>query len=152
MQVVNFVPFGVALIFFAVGLHRGLAGDSKVGPALLAVAGVAMVLAGFKTDPDISAGPQSWHGMIHGFAYLLFVFSLLPAFFFLWWRMRRDPQWLGHGVYTVVTGIYMVILFLTPWPSSFYFFLALMVAWVEVLALRLRSKAGGATVGRATPA
>lgn len=138
LQIANFVLFGLALILFAVGLHRGLAGGSKVGPALLAFVGAAMVFAGFKTDPDISGGPQSWHGWIHGIAYLLFVFSLLPAFFFLWWRMRRDPLWRGHGLFTLITGITMVILFLTPWPLSFYFFLALMLVWVEVVALRLR--------------
>jgi predicted cobalt transporter CbtA len=65
--------------------------SSTVGPALLVLAGVAMMLAGFKTDPDLSGGPQIWHGLIHGLAYFLFVFSLLPAFFLLWWRFRRDP-------------------------------------------------------------
>jgi hypothetical protein len=50
-----------------------------------------MMLAGFKTDSDLSGGPQTWHGLIHGLAYFLFVFSLLPAFFLLWWRFRRDP-------------------------------------------------------------
>lgn len=151
VQVANFVLFGMALIFFSVGMHRGLAGGSKAGPALLAVAGVAMVLAGFKTDPDISDGPQSWHGMIHGVAYLLLVFSLLPAFFFLWWRMRKDPLWRGHGVYTLITGVLMVVLFLTPWSTSFYLFLALMLVWVEVLALRLLSLAGKTTAGRISP-
>lgn len=145
LQVANFVLFGLALILFAVGLHRGLAGDSKVGPALLAVVGVAMVLAGLKTDPDISGGPQSWHGLIHGIAYLLFVFSLLPSFFFLWWRMRKDPLWRGHGRYTLITGVVMVMLFLTPWSLSFYFFLALMLAWVGVTALRLRSLTANVT-------
>jgi hypothetical protein len=50
-----------------------------------------MMLAGFKTDPDLSGGPQTWHSLIHGLAYFLLVFSLLPAFFLLWWRFRRDP-------------------------------------------------------------
>jgi hypothetical protein len=145
VQVANFVLFGLALILFAVGLHRGLAGGSKAGPALLAVAGVAMVLAGFKTDPDISAGPQSWHGMIHGIAYLLIVFSIPPCFFFLWWRMRKDSRWRGHGLYTLVTGVVMVILFLTPWSVSFYFFLALLLVWVEMMALKLRSLTANAT-------
>ena len=51
------------LTFFAVGLHRGVAArvrGSVVGPALLAVAGIALVLAGFKTDPALSEGPQTW--------------------------------------------------------------------------------------------
>ena len=94
LQVANFVNFGLMLIAFATGLHRGVARggrSSTVGPALLVLAGVAMMLAGFKTAPDLSGGPQTWHGLIHGLAYFLFVFSLLPAFFLLWWRFRRDP-------------------------------------------------------------
>ena len=132
LHVANSVVFGTLLVIFALGLHRGVAGGSKVGPALLAVTGAAFVLSGFKTGPDISGGPQSWHGMIHGIAYLLIVFSLLPSLFFLWWRMRKDPPWRGHGLYTLITGITMVILFLTPGSVSFYFFLALMLAWVGV--------------------
>ena len=143
LHVANSVVFGALLVAFALGFHRGMAGGSRVGPTLLAVTGAAFVLSGFKTDPDISGGPQSWHGLIHGIAYLLIVFSVLPCFFFLWWRMRGDPRWRGHGLYTLLTGVIMVILFLTPWSLSFYFFLALMLAWVEVTALRLRSVSEG---------
>jgi Protein of unknown function (DUF998) len=147
LQVANFVLFGLALIAFAVGLHRGVgrAGrGSSVGPALLILAGVAMVLAGFKTDPDLSAGPRTWHGLVHGLAYLLFVFSLPPAFFFLWWRLRRDPLWRGYGVYTMITGVLYVLLFLRPEPVAFYVLLALILVWVEVMAIRLRSISGDA--------
>jgi hypothetical protein len=150
LHVANSVVFGALLVAFALGLHRGMAGGSKVGPALLAVTGAAFVLSGFKTDPDISGGPQSWHGLIHGIAYLLIVFSLLPSFFFLWWRMRKDPPWRAHGLYTLVTGVIMVVLFLTPWSISFYLFLALMLAWVEAMALRLRSLTAGVAAERGT--
>lgn len=150
LHVANSAVVGALLVVFAFGLHRGMAGGSKVGPALLAVTGAAFVLSGFKTDPDISGGPQSWHGMIHGIAYLLIVFSILPTFFFLWRRMRRDPLWRGHGLYTLITGVAMVVLFLTPWSPSFYFFLALMLVWVEVTALRLRSVTAGITAARGT--
>jgi Protein of unknown function (DUF998) len=150
LHVANSVVFGALLVAFAPGLHRGMAGGSRVGPALLAVAGAAFVLSGFKTDPDISGGPQSWHGLIHGIAYLLIVFSLLPSFFFLWWGMRRDPPWRAHGLYTLVTGVAMVVLFLTPWSLSFYFFLALMLVWVEVTAWRLRSLTADVAAERGT--
>lgn len=83
LQVLNFVLFGLMLIIFAVGLHRGVRASGRfswIGPTLLVLAGIGMVLAGFKTDPDISAGPQTRHGMIHGLTFFLFVLSLLPAF------------------------------------------------------------------------
>ena len=98
-----------------------------------------MVLAGFKTDPDLSGGPQTWHGLIHGLAYFHFIFSLLPAFFFLWWRLRRDPLWRGYYLYTLITGVLYVLLFLRPEPVAFYLFLALILVWIEVMAIRLHS-------------
>lgn len=69
LQVLNFAFFGFTLMVFAIGLHQGvvsLGRASWVGPALLVVAGVAPVLAAFKTDPYLSEGPQTWHGWIHG--------------------------------------------------------------------------------------
>ncbi len=74
----------------------------------------------------------------------------MPSLFFLWWRMRKDHPWRGHGLFTLITGISMVILFLTPWSVSFYFFLASMLAWVGVLALRLRSLTAGVAAERGT--
>jgi hypothetical protein len=144
LQVANFVLFGLTLIAFAVGLHRGVAHGgrgSRIGPALLILAGVAMVLAGFKTDPDLSGGPQTWHGVIHGLAYFLFMFSLLPALFFLWWRLRRDPRWRGYALYTLITGVLYVFLFFRPEPVAFYLFLALILVWIEVMAIQLRISA-----------
>jgi len=149
LQVANFVLFGFMLIAFAVGLHRGVARGgrgSSVGPALLILAGVAMVLAGFRTDPDISGGPQTWHGLIHGLAHFLFILSLLPSFFFLWWRLRRNPLWRGYSLYTLITGMLYVLLFFRPESVAFYLFLALILVWIEVMAIRLRSIVGSASL------
>jgi hypothetical protein len=149
LPVANFILFGFTLIAFAVGIHREVARGgrgSSVGPALLILAGVAMVLAGFKTDPDISGGPQTWHGLIHGLAYFLFVFSLLPAFFFLWWRLRKDPLWRGYSLYTLITGLLYALLFFRPAPVAFYLFLALILVWIEVMAIRLHAIVGGASL------
>jgi hypothetical protein len=151
LQVLNFVLFGLTLIIFAVGLHRGVRASGRfswIGPALLVLAGIGMVLAGFKTDPDISAGPQTWHGMIHGLALFLFVLSLLPAFFFLWWRLRRGPLWRGYALYTLVTGMLYVVLFFIPQQAVFYVWLAVILAWIEVVAIRLRSIVGDASPQR----
>jgi hypothetical protein len=149
LQLANFVIFGLMLIAFATGLHRGVARGGRsatVGPALLVLAGVAMALAGFKTAPDLSGGPQNWHSLIHDLAYFLFVFSLLPAFFLLWCRFRRDPLWRGYGLYTLITGVLYVLLFLSPEPVAFYLLLALILVWMEVMAIQLRFLAGEASL------
>jgi hypothetical protein len=147
LQVLNFIQFGLALMVFAVVLHRGVAArvrGSVIGPVLLVVAGVALVLSAFKTDPSLSGGPQSWHGLIHDLAFLLLVLSLLLAFLLLWWRLRRDPLWRGYDLYTIITAVlYLLLFFLSASQWVFYLFLAVVLAWVEVMAIRLRSVAEG---------
>lgn len=147
LQVLNFILFGLALMLFAVGLHRGVAArvrGSVIGPMLLVVAGVALVLSAFKTDPSLSGGPQSWHGLIHGLAFLLLVLSLLLSFLLLWWRLRTDPLWRGYDLYTIITAVlYVVLFFLSASQWAFYLFLAVVLAWVEVMAIRLRYVAEG---------
>jgi hypothetical protein len=87
MQVLNFAFFGLTLIFFALGLHREVASRGRLswaGPALLAVSGVALILAAFKTDPHLMGGPQTWHGAMHLLAFILLILSFLLSLFF-WW-------------------------------------------------------------------
>jgi hypothetical protein len=147
LQVLNFILFGLALMVFAVGLHRGVAARARgsvIGPMLLMVAGVALVLSAFKTDPSLSGGPQTWHGLIHGLVFLLLVLSLLLSFLLLWWRLRRDPRWRGYDLYTIITAVlYVVLFFRSASQWAFYLFLAVVLAWVEVMAIRLRSVAEG---------
>jgi hypothetical protein len=146
LQVLNFAFFGLTLIFFALGLHRGVASRGRfswAGPALLVVSGVALILAAFKTDPYPMQGLQTWHGAIHFLAFVLLVLSFLLSLFFWWRRLRLDPQWRGYAPYTLFTAIlYVVLLLASPWQWGFYLFLANVLAWVEVMAIHLRSQAG----------
>jgi len=82
LQVFSFAFFGLTLILFALALHRGVAsseGLSVAGPALLVVAGVALVLAAFKTNPHLMQGPQTWHGAIHFVAFSCSSCHSIPA-------------------------------------------------------------------------
>ncbi len=58
VQVLGFFVSGLLLMVFAVGLHHGMAEGSKIGPALLFVAGAAMMLAAFKSDPITREDPE----------------------------------------------------------------------------------------------
>ncbi|HJQ29182.1 MAG TPA: hypothetical protein VJ827_07555 [Rubrobacter sp.] len=76
-------------------------------------AGVALVLAEFKVDPHQSEGPRTWHGWIHLLAFILLVL------FFWWWRLRRDPQWRGYDLYTLIIAIlYVALLFFSVWQGG----------------------------------
>jgi hypothetical protein len=58
-QDLDFAHSGALLAIFAVGLNRGIRGGSKSGPALLLVAGLAMALLAFETDPIKDPGPHT---------------------------------------------------------------------------------------------
>jgi hypothetical protein len=138
VQVGSFVVSGFLLMVFAVGLHFGVSGGrgSRIGPALLFVAGTAMALMAFETDPIRRTGPRTLHGWIHDAAFVLFVIAVLAAFIFLWRRLRKDPSWGGHARYTLVTGVLAALLLLLP-GIAYYLFLLVVLAWFEVTALRL---------------
>ena len=138
-QIANFVVSGFLLCLFALGLHLELStrhASTSPGPALLFVAGVAMSLMGFRTDPIERVGPRSLHGLIHDSAFVVFVLAFLAALFFLWWGLGRDARWRGHARYTLATGILAVLLLLLP-GVAYYLFLVTLLAWIEVTAVRL---------------
>jgi hypothetical protein len=162
LQVANFVFFGVCLISFGFGLNRGVRASGRsswVGPVLDIVAGIAMVLLGFETEPSTSQPPQTVHGWIHALAFLLVALAMVAAFLVLWRRLMRDPLWLGYGPYTLISGVLCVTLlffsfadFPIPGQVAFYLFLVVMLVWIGVIAIRLRSIAMVAPSGRAAPA
>jgi hypothetical protein len=138
-QTANFLISGFLLCLFALGLYLEIATrrtPTAPGPALLFVAGMAMALMGFRTDPIERVGPRSLHGLIHDTAFVVFVFAFLAALFFLWWELRWDARWRGHARYTLATGILAVLLLLLP-GVAYYLFLVTLLAWIEVTAIRL---------------
>jgi Protein of unknown function (DUF998) len=138
IQIANFILSGVLLMLFAAGLHletkngRG----SWMGSASLFVAGAAMALMGFDTDPIRRTGPRTPHGLIHDLAFVFFVVALLAALFFLWWRFREDALWREHARYTLATGVISTLLLLLP-GVAYYLFIGVVLFWFEATALRL---------------
>ena len=138
VQVANFVASGLLLALFALGLHLGMtdAHGSAFGLALLFVAGVAMALMGFETDPIRRVGPRSLHGLIHDAAFVIFVMAFLAALFSLWRRFDANPRWRGHAPYTLATGILAALLLILP-GVAYYLFIVTLLTWIELTAIRL---------------
>ena len=135
-QNASFVLSGTLLALFAAGLHLGMRGGSWIGPALLCVAGAAMALMGFETDPIQSQGPPTLHNLIHDLAFALFVLALLPAFFFLWWRFGEDTLWRDHGRYTFATGMIATLSLFLP-GVAYYLFIAVVLVWISTTGVKL---------------
>ena len=138
VQVASFVVSGLLLAFFSLGLHFGARNGygSPRGPAFLFVAGVAMALMGFETDPIRRIGPRSLHGFIHDAAFVIFILAFLAALLSLWRRFESDPRWRGHARYTLATGILALLLLLLP-GVAYYLFIVTLLIWIEVSAIRL---------------
>lgn len=141
VQVANFVVSGILLMLFAPGLHLGTTHEraSRIGPCLLFVAGMAMTMMGFETDPIRRVGPRTLHGLIHDVAFVLFVVAMLGAVFSLWRRFEKDPRWRDHARYTLATGALAIIFLLLPGVAYYLFILTLLV-WIERTAIRLRNR------------
>jgi hypothetical protein len=150
LQILNFVLLGLLVIAFALGLHRRVSGRAaKLGTGSLMLAGVALVLLGFKTDPALlSTGPQTLSGWIHGSAFVLLTLSLLLTFFLMWWGLREDPLWRKYSWYSLATGIVSVVGFFIPGQIGAYVFLTVILVWMFVMSLRLWSDAEGASAQR----
>jgi hypothetical protein len=144
LQVANFVFLGFALIALGYGLHRGIdGGRAKAGPLLLAIAGVGLILCGFKVEPDLSTPPRTAAGWLHLVGFIIASLALLSSFFVLPRRMRHDHRWQDVGRVTLLTGVVA----LACWAGSFvlpvaqvalYIFFGAVLAWVLVTAIRLR--------------
>ena len=119
MQIVNFCLFGLLTLGFAIGLRRVLrtGPGSLTGPILLFVVGLGLIVAGpFVTDPVLgyppgfpNIGPSSLHGTIHNTASLIVFMALPAACFVMGWRFARDPAWRGWAVYSIITGVLILV-------------------------------------------
>jgi hypothetical protein len=145
IQIVTFIVFGLCLLVFAVGLHRGVrrGKGAWLGIGLLMSVGVAMVLSGSPMDCNADGNTTTLHGQIHEFAFWQFFFSKLLMYFFMAWRFRQDPRWRGYDWYSLATGLLVLPLFISfgALPPIFsWFYLGLLVtplAWVEATAFHL---------------
>jgi hypothetical membrane protein len=131
-----------------------------LGPALIAVTGLAQILDGFPFPADCRrtidagcharevAGELSWQHYAHGWAYFFGGAALLLSVFAMAWRFRGDPRWGRADVLAFGAGIIAIVIF-----SALFFFtgkgfgghyglvqrLALVsaIAWIGALALAL---------------
>lgn len=136
----NFILVGSLLIVLAYNLHRGIANGPGwyLGPALIAIAGMALALVGFYPS-------GTWH--YRGFK--LFAYASIAAFVVLTPRLRRDTRWRPFAPWSVIAAVLALILWLayvwganptSPLNSSIglvqRLFLGVLFGWLAVLAAR----------------
>jgi Protein of unknown function (DUF998) len=141
-QVATFVITGLLIIVLAVAVreqlpHRRAGGFAVV---LLGLLGVALILAAFRVDvPMLSGGnPATWHGWIHGIAFLLIIAMGVLAPLTMALAVRGNPGWRPIAVASVVAGALFVVFLILPWGNaSFLLAIVTLFAWIAAVAGRL---------------
>jgi len=112
---VSFIAAAAALWLEGPGGRRG-----RLGPALIAVTGLAQILAGFPFPADCRttidawcearelAGDLSWRHYAHIWAYFLGSVALLLSVFAMAWRFRGDRRWGAFAPLTLLAGLVAV--------------------------------------------
>ncbi len=136
----TFFLSGLSIFIFASGLRLRLPRVRPAGIAtgLFSLAGLGMIGLIFPTDKTIRTTPATWHGHLHDASFAVIGFTLMPAMIILGFVFFKDKRWQNLTLYTWIT---VVLAIPTFWMKgvAFYFFLAAILIWCEVVALRLRS-------------
>jgi len=141
-QVATFVITGLLIMLLAIAMRDQLPRKRASGVAvlLLALLGVALLLAAFRVDtPMLSGGnPDTWHGWIHGIAFLLIIATGVLAPLTMALAVRRDPGWRPIAVLSLATSALFVVFLLLPWGNAtFLMAIVTLFAWIASVAVRL---------------
>lgn len=141
-QIATFVITGLLIVILAVAVRDQLPQRRASGFAvvLLALLGVALILAAFRVDvPMLSGGsPATWHGWIHGIAFLLIIAMgvLTPLAMAL--AVRGDPSWRPITLMSLAASALFVVFLILPWGNaSFLVAIVTVFAWITAVAVRL---------------
>jgi Protein of unknown function (DUF998) len=145
LQLLNFIALGVLLIAFALAVRELPARSrwTKAAPVLLGIAGVAAGLLAFETDPPDR--DETWHGLIHGWAYVTWLAALVLSYPLTWWRVRGHPAWRTARWSSLLALLLFPPVLLLPDSESAgnYIFFAVAMTPLAAIAIRMAFGAYG---------
>lgn len=137
-MIAAFLGSGALLSVFAAGLHHHLAASGRPpwGTRFLGLAGLALALLAFRTDPTYLPTPRTLGGAIHDGAYVLLGLSLIPGMLLLAAELRNREGWRSLALPTLLIVLLAAPAFALK-GAAFYGFLALILGWFLLTAGRL---------------
>lgn len=134
LMTVTFFVCGALMAFFAYGLKVAL--NDTFATTLLMIAGFAMMGLISTTDPTLTTVTKTWHGLLHDSFFALLGLTMMPGMLLLGRVFPRHEQWKDLSIYTWVT---LALVIPTFWLKglAFYVFLAAILTWSVIVALRL---------------
>jgi hypothetical membrane protein len=157
-QTINFIVLGILVIGLAIGLRREMREGraSRLGPTLIAAFGFAVLLNGvFRADP--LDGPATIAGTLHSVTAGLGFLGVIAAMFLLSRRFVKDEEWQHLASLSRLSGVATMVLMVSylmaqegafaagnPWTGLLQRgMVAVVMAWLFLLALRLFRTSGG---------
>jgi len=150
VQTIAFLAQGIGLLALAAGIRRTTRGSwgSLVGSAFFVLSGIGtLIAAGFPIDGGTQ--PQTAAGTVHSLAALVTFVCAVLGMFVLTRTFKRTAPWRSYWPSSLVLALVALVLFFLPggddWVGLFQrIFVGVIIVWVVLVALRLRSIAGGA--------
>ena len=143
-QVATFLITGLLIVILAIAVRdrRPRKRASRFAVVLLALLGVALMLAAFRVDTPMLRGgnPNTWNGWVHGIAFLLIIALGVLAPLTMALAVRSDPSWRPTALVSLAAAALFVVFLLLPWGNaSFLMAVVTLFAWIAMVAARLRA-------------
>jgi len=115
MNALGFQLLGISMFAFGFGLYRciGLGWESRIGVALIVVAGVSLVGVGL-SPCDPGCMNVSTIGVRHTITATIAPIAMTIGMFVISLGFRKDGQWENYWVFTRATAV--IAMFLSPLP------------------------------------
>jgi predicted membrane channel-forming protein YqfA (hemolysin III family) len=141
-QVATFVITGLLIVVLAIAVRDRLPQRraSSFAFILLALLGVALLLAAFRVDvPMLSGGdPNTWNGWVHAIAFLLIIATGVLAPLTVALAVRGDAGWRPIAVVSLAASALFIVFLSLPWGNAtFLLAIVTLFGWIAALAARL---------------
>jgi len=150
--IVGFILSGLLIIAFAVGLHRGIPGESKWGPAFLVLSGIGLVGVGvFQCDPGCTNAPftGSLRDSSHFVMFNLAEMGAIIGILLTGRRLSGHPQWSRLRSFSLLIGWGTLVIFIAWYTTPIGVYVGdgtmerivagLPLLWTAVMGIRLLS-------------
>ncbi len=152
VQTLAFLAFGIGALALAAGLRRSTKGSwgSLVGSILVGLFGIGVLLdAVFPIDPG--GRMMTVAGTVHLMAALAAFVCMVVAMFVLSRTFKQSARWRSLRSVGLVLALAALAAFFLPsggeWAGLFQrVFVGIVISWMVIVAIRLRSAGSGPTV------